>query len=104
MAGLVEILVINALHFAIRPGWNHGRFPRLLQGLEHPLLRIVALIGDHNRGIESGQQGIGSFQVAGLSGGQQESRRITQGINGGMNFRAQPALAAADGLVRTLFF
>jgi hypothetical protein len=39
-----------------------------------------------------------------LSGCQQKARRVAQGINRGMNLRAQPAFASANGLTFTLFF
>jgi hypothetical protein len=104
MACLVEVFVVSTLDFAVRSGWNDSGFAGLCQGLENPLVRIVALVGDHDRSSHSRQQPIGPFPITGLSRRQQESGRVAQRIDGSMNFRAQPALAAPDGLVGTVFF
>jgi hypothetical protein len=72
--------------------------------LKNPLVSIVALVGDHDRSIHSRQQPIGPFPITGLSRRQQECGRVAQGIDGSMNFRAQPASAAPDRLILTLFF
>jgi hypothetical protein len=34
------------------------------------------------------QQNIGSFQIAGLAAGEMKSNRVTQGIDGGVDFGA----------------
>jgi hypothetical protein len=104
MACLVEIFVVGALELAIRSSWNHGCFSSLRQRLQNPLVGIIAFIGQNNWCFQGGQQCIGPFQITGLSRRQQESRRVAQGINGGMNFRAQPAFTAPDRLVGTVFF
>jgi hypothetical protein len=50
------------------------------------------------------QQHIGSIQIAGLTAGQMKADGVAQGIDRGMNFGAQPAFAASDGLVGAPFF
>jgi hypothetical protein len=104
VACLVEVLVVGALEFAIGLGRNHGRFSGRRQRLENSLVGIVAFIGQHDGCFEDGQQPISPFQITGLSRCQQESRRMAQGIDGGMNFRAQPAFTAADRLLCPVFF
>jgi hypothetical protein len=100
----VEILIVFTLQFAIGFGWNHRRFASPPQRLQNPLVGVIAFIGQHDRGLQNGQQCIGSLQIAGLSGCQQKAGRVAQGIDGGMDFRAQPAFAATDGLVFPVFF
>jgi hypothetical protein len=95
---------IVTLCFAIRFGRNHRGFARLRQRLENPLVSIVAFIRNDDGCVEGGQQRVGSFQVAGLSGCQQKASRVAQGIDRGINLGAQPAFAAANGLTFTLFF
>jgi hypothetical protein len=104
VACLVEVFIIVSLDFAIRLGRNHRGFSGLRQRLEHPLVGIVALIGNDDRRFQAGQQGIGPFQITGLSGRQQEAGRFAQGIDGGMNLRAPSALAPSEGLAFALFF
>jgi hypothetical protein len=90
--------------FAVGLGRNHRGFPGLCQWLEYPLIRIVAFVRNDDRHVERTQQDIGSVQVAGLAGREQKAGRIAEGIDGGMNLRAQPAFAASDRLVATVFF
>jgi hypothetical protein len=101
---LIQVLIVVALHFAIRFGWNHRRFSSLRQPLQNPFVGIVALVGQHDGCFESRQQCIGPLQITSLSGGQQESCRIPQGINSSMDFGAQPAFTASNRLVFPLFF
>ena len=104
MARLVQVLVIARLDFAIRLGRNQGGFARLRQRLEHPLIRIVALISDDDGCIEGGQQRVGSFQIAGLTRRQEKAGRVAPGIHRGVKLGAQPAFASTNGLGFTLFF
>ena len=100
----VPIFVVVALHCSIRLGRNHGRFSGLRQGLEHPFVGIIALVCDDDGRGESGQQRIRPFQITGLSRRQQKTGRMAQGIDGGVNLRAQPTLAASESLRFAFFF
>jgi hypothetical protein len=104
MACFVPFAIVCTLVFTVRLGRNHRDFPGLRQGLEHSLVGIVAFISNHDRRVERRQQDIGSVQVTGLTGRQQKAGRVAEGIDGGMDFGAQPAFAASNGLVFTLFF
>jgi hypothetical protein len=104
VACLIEVFIIITLHLAIRFGRNYCHFSGLRQRLQHPLVGIVALIGNHDRRLERRQQDIGSVQITGLAGRQYEASRMTQGIDGSMNLGAQSASAASDRLVFPLFF
>jgi hypothetical protein len=50
------------------------------------------------------QQHIGSLQIASLPAGKMKTGGIPQGVDGGVDFGAQSALAAPDGLVAAPFF
>jgi hypothetical protein len=76
----------------------------LLPGDQDPLVGIEALVGEQNVSFQLRQQHIGPFQIAGLSAGEMKSKRIAKGIDSGVNFGAQPALAASDGLLAAPFF
>jgi hypothetical protein len=104
VACLVPFAVVRALILTVGPGWDHRRFPGLRQRLQHPLVRIVALVGNDNRCLNGGQQSVRSCQITRLSGRQQKARRVAQGIDGGVNLGAQTALAASDRLVLAFFF
>ena len=104
MAGFVAFPVIRALLFAVRLWRNHGGFPDLRQRLEHPFVRVVAFISNDDRRYERRQQNVGSVPIAGLARCQHKAGWVPERIDGSMNFRAQPAFAASDGLVLSLFF
>jgi hypothetical protein len=99
MASLVKLLVVFALHLAIGLRWNHGNFTRLLPGVQDALVGVEALVGEQNISVQLRQQYIGPFQIAGLSTGEMKSNGIAERVDGGVNFGAQPALAAPDGLL-----
>lgn len=99
MASFVEFLVVFALYLAIRLGRNHGNFAHLLPGNQDPLVGVEAFVGKQNVSFQLRQQHIGSFQIAGLSAGEMKSNGVAKSVYGGVNFGAQPAFAASDGLV-----
>ena len=103
VARLIEIPVVFALDFAVGFGRNHRHFARLRQRNQNPLIGIEASIGEHDVGLHQRQQHVGSLQIARLSGRKMKPGRVAEGIDGGMNLGAQPALAASDGLVRAPF-
>jgi len=76
----------------------------LLPGDQDPLVGVEALVGEQNVSVQLRQQCIGPFQIAGLSAGEMKSNRIAEGVDGGVNLGAQPALAASDGLFAAPFF
>ena len=104
VAAFVKFLVVIPLHFAVGLGRNHRRLARLLQGDQHARIGIEAFVGEHSVGLKFRQQRIGAFQVAGLPTGEMKSSGVAEGVDGGVNLGAQPALAAPDGLVGTPFF
>ena len=55
MACLVKVLIVSTREFTIGPRRNHRCFSGLRQRLEHPLVGIVAFIGQNHRCFESGQ-------------------------------------------------
>lgn len=92
----VQVLVVFAPLFAATLGRNHDAFARVVQWINDPFLGIVRFVGDDGGGWRVGQQGIGTFQIMRLPRRQVKSGRIAQSIDGGMDFRAQPAAAAPD--------
>ena len=98
VAGLVQVLVMAALLLARAARWNHHRFASLHQRLDHASLSIVGLVGNDGVGWRAWQQRICTFEIVSLSWRQVQSRGITQRIDRGMDFRAQSAPAAPDGL------
>jgi hypothetical protein len=104
VASFVKFLVVFALYLAVGLRRNHGNFARLLPGDQDPLVGVEALVGEQNVSVQLRQQYIGPFQIAGLSAGEMKSNGIAEGIDGGVNLGAQPALAAPDGLLAAPFF
>jgi hypothetical protein len=76
----------------------------LLPRDQDPLVGVEALVGEQNVSVQLRQQCIGPFQVAGLSAGEMKSNGIAEGVDGGVNLRAQSAFAAPDGLLAAPFF
>ena len=98
VARFVEFLVVLALNFSVCLGRDDGLYPSLLQGFENPFVGVEALVGNHRFGRQSGQQNVGPIEFTGLAFGKMKTDRVAEGIDGGVNFSAQPAFAASDGL------
>lgn len=98
MPCFVEFFVVFALLFAIAFGWDHRDFACFGKRFEHSLVRIEALIGQQCVRLDPGQQGVGAFQIAGLTSGEMESKRIAESIDSRVNLGAQASFAAPDGL------
>ena len=98
MPGLVELLIIGALVEAVRFRGDDNGHPRLFEHREHPLLGIIGFIGKQrvNFVYDSRQQNIRPVEIMRLSRRQMKPRRVAQRIAGGMDFRAQSALRAAE--------
>lgn len=72
--------------------------------LDNPLIGIERLIGEQHVCPHVRQKFIRANQVMGLSAGQMETNRIAEGINQGVDFRAQSTARPADRLVNAGFF
>jgi hypothetical protein len=98
VARFVEFFIVFPLHFSVRFGRDDGLFSSLLQGFEHPLVGVKALVGDHRVGFQLRQQDICPVQLTGLAFGEMETQRIAERIDRGVDLGAQSAFAATDGL------
>jgi len=103
VARLVEVAVEITARATMFAGRDHGCFSGARQRPDDPLIGIKGLVGDQQIGGHLRQQSIGSGQIVGLSRGQEEAQRIAECIDQRVDFRAQPALAAANCLV-VIFF
>ena len=104
MARLVEVAIEIAARAAVFARRDHGRFSSACQHSDAPLIGIEGLVGDQQIGGHLRQQRIGSGQIVGLSGGQEEAQRVAKGIDQCVDFGAQPALAAANRVVVIFFW
>jgi hypothetical protein len=104
MTRLESRFVIGALGFAIVPGWNHGGFASRAKRLDHTLIGVECFVCQQSVGLHVRQQRIGAFQIMCLARGQKEGEWIAQGVDQGVNFGAQPAVAGPDRLGLTVFF
>jgi len=71
---------------------------------QHPLLGVVALVGDQRSGLQARQQLVGSGKVVGLASGQVERGGIAERIDQGVYLGGQSAAGSADRLVGAGFF
>ena len=101
VACLVQMAVIAALVVARGFRGNDYGFARLQQWLDHPVMRVISLVGNHHGHLSVLEQHIGTFQVMGLSGREVKAGWIAQRIDRGVYLGAQAATATPDGL--TLF-
>src|SRR3954466_1431861 len=101
--GLVEVFVKGARYRAGFARWDHRCFTGFSKRLEHPLVGIERFVGNERLGLKVGQQGIGSSQIVLLTAGEMKADRIAERIDGGVDFGAQPAARASDGLILTPF-
>lgn len=91
VAAFVEFLVIVALVNPVRFRRYHRLFSGPPQGLKHPFIGIIGLVGENNISLDLFKQLIRAIQITVLAGGQMKSQRIAQSIAGGMDFGAQSA-------------
>src|ERR1700737_5385632 len=104
MARLVHLLVKGALGFAIALGRDHRGLTCREQGLDHAFVGIESFVCQQSIGLHLRQQRIGAFEIMCLPWGQQEGKRIAQGVRQRVDFGAQSAFAAPDRLVFAVFF
>lgn len=102
VSGFIHFLIIGALLFPVFLGRNDALYACLLQQVKNPLLRVIGLVGQKRLNVfeKIRQQGIGSFQIMGLSRRQMKAGRVTQSIAGRVYLRRQSAFAAPDALFR----
>lgn len=96
--GLIQVLIVFALFFAVRLGRDDDFDARFLQKIENALLRIVSPIRQKrpNGGEDAGQQGIGSLQIVSLPRRQVKARGIAQRVTARVDFRGQAAFRSPD--------
>jgi hypothetical protein len=104
VAGLVQFLVVEALNLSITFGWNDELFSCGEQRLDHAFIGIESLVCQQGASLHLGQKLVGTLQIMGLPRSQEESQRISEGIDHGMDFGAQSAFAAPDRLIFAVFF
>ena len=83
-------------------GRNHRGDLSLGEGLDKAV-GIVCLIGDEGPGMRVLEQRLAARKIVGLSWSENELKRIAEGIDKGVNFRAQSAAGSTDRL-RAVFF
>ncbi len=88
MARFVEGFVIVPLNFSVGFRRYHNLFSGFNQRCDNARIRIIALIGQQNRGFKIADQMIRAIQVAGLSTGQEKPERVAQSIACRMDFGA----------------
>ena len=104
VARFVHFFVVEALKLSITLGRNDELFSCRKQRLDDALIGIESLVCQQGVGLHLGQKRVGTFQIMGLPRSQEEGQRIAEGIDHGMDFRAQSAFAAPDRLVFAVFF
>ena len=104
MARFVHLLVETPFDLAITFRGNNGFFSCLEERLDHALVCVIRFVCQQSVCPHLRQKLIGAIQIMGLAWAQQEGERITQGIDHGVDFGAQSALAAPDRLVFARFF
>jgi hypothetical protein len=103
VARLVQGLVVGARVLAVGLGRDHGRFARLPQRSDHPLLGVERLVGDQGIRLEPRQQGIRALQVVRLPGREGKAGRVAERVDQGVDLGAQAASAAPDRLLAATF-
>jgi hypothetical protein len=104
VARLVQFLVVEALNLSITLGWNDELFSCGEQRLDNAFIGIESLVCQQGVSLHLGQKLVGTLQIMGLPRSQEESQRISEGVDHGMDFGAQSAFAAPDRLIFAVFF
>src|SRR5436190_204221 len=104
MARLVHLSIKIARHLARTLGRDHWDFACRQEGVDHSLIDIERFIGQHDIRFDLRQEHVSALKIMRLTASQEEGQRIAQRIDHEMDFCAQPAFAAPNRLVFTLFF
>lgn len=67
-------------------------------------IAIVGSIGQHDFGWQAFDQGVGLWRIAFLAGGEREADRSSKPVHGHVDFGAQTAARAAQGLIFSPLF
>ena len=93
----VPVFVVFSLLLAIFAGWN-DRFRFFFRNSLQKSVRIVGAVRNRTFKFEASNQIFGLGDVMPLATRQPKTQRITQRIYAGMDFGAEPAPAASEGL------
>jgi hypothetical protein len=104
VACLVHFFIESARVFAIALRRDHQVFSCRAKRFDHPLVGIEGFVCHQSAGLHLRKQHVGPFQVMGLARGEEEGKRLAQGVDQTMDFGAQPAFAASDRLIFAVFF
>lgn len=104
MARFVHLFVEGARGFPVAPWRNDERLPCRKQRFDDARVSVKGFIRQQGIGLHPRQQHVGALQIMGLTRGKEEGERIAEGVHQGMDFGAQSAFAAPDGLVFAGFF
>jgi len=104
VARLVGLLVERAGLSAVALWRDDAGLASGLERLDDAPVGIEGFVSQQSIGFHVRQQGVGALQIMGLTRSQEEADGIAQGIDQGMDLGAQPAFAAADRLIRAVFF
>jgi hypothetical protein len=104
VARLVQFPVVEALNLSITLGRNDELFSCGEQRLDNAFIGIESLVCQQGVSLHLGQKLVGTLQIMGLPRSQEESQRISEGVDHGMDFGAQSAFAASDRLIFAVFF
>lgn len=102
MTRLVTMPVDGTFVLPITAGRNIGKRPCRLDGFDQ-FITVVAFVGGHRGSLDSSNQGSPLSHIGDLSSGQDQTKGIAQGIDTGMDLRAQPTPRPADRLIATVF-
>lgn len=102
MAFLIAMPVDLPLGFSVAARWNIGQH---LGGLDlfDEFVAVVALIGRDCGGRDAGKQSSPLCHVSHLATSQDQTQRIAQGIDTGVNLGGQSATRPTDRLIATVF-
>jgi hypothetical protein len=104
MARLVQLSIKIARRLAMAPGRDYWGLARRQEGFDYALIGIEGFIRQYGIGFHLRQEHVGACKIMRLATGQEERKRIAQRIDHEMDLCAQPAFAAPDRLVFTVFF
>ena len=104
VARLEQLSVVISSGLAVVFGRDHRSLAGGDERIDHALLGIERFVGDQRVSLHGWQKLIGPNQIMGLAASQDELDRITERIDQGMDFGAQPSARAADCLVLASFF
>jgi len=104
VSSFICVPVVTAVDLSVRLRGDDSGFPCRTKHGQDPLVGIIGLVGEQGGGLHGRKKAVGADEVVRLTAGEEKADRVAQGVEQCVDFGAQAASRATDGLVVAVFF